>query len=475
MSKSKVNEYFSTRKRGRFNQNDILLNKQLKTQTVVDTPIDISGIAKSQLLKAVESELKSRTTRSTRSRANQKENGEQPVQPELEEPAQNEPEKKVTRASARKQKMAELKQKMNRLDDKLEKVKEIAPKPIEVKVKSVDAAPAPAPTKQKGGKKKVNKAELMAKIQNFNDNLLAVQEKIEKTKEPEPVIEAAPIAAAFDKFKNLASADFDIKCTLTLPSSYSRILDSFKGSDSIVKFLTNRQETCTFLKLKLGIQNITKHTFTLKQLSQIKEVYPGAYLYKQEKMFIDFKNDYHLTVKPNLDEIDEVNEDGIKVFSPNVLLNRLNKFKSNLFNIVKNFHQKFLESIGITNVEFKDIKRWHPKFDLESVQELSESELPKSPHESIKAKTGQDLLNIAKDVYSSRIQEAIKEHNKEAVNNDKKTVNLEIAEGPKLVNTITTVVESVKTPVVKSADDKKLGELKEKKEKNYSSLLEKNT
>ena len=197
--------------------------------------------------------------------------------------------------------MAELKQKMNRLDDKLEKVKEIAPKPIEVKVKPVEAAPAPAPTKQKGGKKKVNKAELMAKIQNFNDNLLAVQEKIEKAKEPEPVIEAAPIAAAFDKFKNLASADFDIKCTLTLPSSYSRILDSFKGSDSIVKFLTNRQETCTFLKLKLGIQNITKHTFTLKQLSQIKEVYPGAYLYKQEKMFIDFKNDYHLTVKPNLD------------------------------------------------------------------------------------------------------------------------------------------------------------------------------
>lgn len=64
MSKSKVNEYFSTRKRGRFNQNDVLLNKQLKTQSVID-PTDEIGIAKSKLVKAVESEIKGRQTRSS--------------------------------------------------------------------------------------------------------------------------------------------------------------------------------------------------------------------------------------------------------------------------------------------------------------------------------------------------------------------------------------------------------------------------
>lgn len=70
---------------------------------------------------------------------------------------------------------------------------------------------------------------------------------------------------------------------------------------------------------------------------------------------------------------------------------------------MKEFHLKFLESIGLTNIDSKEIKRWHPKFDLESLSHIEESELPKSPNEAVKCKTGQDLLNIAKDVYSARV------------------------------------------------------------------------
>ena len=66
--------------------------------------------------------------------------------------------------------------------------------------------------------------------------------------------------------------------------------------------------------------------------------------------------------------------------------------------------KEFLESIGITNVAFDSIKRWHQKFDLDKVKEIDESELPKPPiDDSIKCKTGQELLNIAKDIYSSRV------------------------------------------------------------------------
>jgi len=491
MSKGKVSDYFATRKRTRFNQDDILLNKKNKTQTVIDTPpVNVLNIEKSQLIKAVETELKSRSTRSRTKQAASE------VTPVPEENNQNEPEKKVTRASARKQKMDELKLKMNRLDDKLSKVKEVAPKPVEVEAKAPVPVEQKAPIKPKG-KKKVNMAELKAKIQNFNDNLQAVQDKVEASKklaeeQEKKSAEQAPelIAAAFNKFKDLASSDIDIKCTLTLPTSYARILDTFKGCDSILKFLKNRQETCTFLKLKLGVQNITKHTFTLKQLGQIKTAYPLAYYYKQEKMFIDFKNDFHLTIHPNLDEVEDFNKNGIKEFSSNLLLARLNRFKTNLFTIVKNLHQKFLESIGINNVEFKDIKRWHPKFDLEAVEPIVESELPKSPNESIKVKTGQDLLNIAKDVYSSRIQEAIKVHAKET--SDKKLDDLEIVGGPKVLNGKVSEKE-VETPkslptkelkpilnkenstptVAKTLDEQKLDNLKNKKEKNFSSLLEK--
>jgi hypothetical protein len=64
----------------------------------------------------------------------------------------------------------------------------------------------------------------------------------------------------------------------------------------------------------------------------------------------------------------------------------------------------FLESIGIKDVPFEKIRRWHQKFDLENLKEIEEAELPKPPiDESIKCKTGQELLNIAKDIYSSRV------------------------------------------------------------------------
>ena len=87
---------------------------------------------------------------------------------------------------------------------------------------------------------------------------------------------------------------------LTLPKTYGLLLDSFKGSDTILKMMFNRDEICTFLRLRMGIQNITKHNFTQQHLGQIKTVYPEAYVFKQEKLFIDFKNDYHLIIAPNL-------------------------------------------------------------------------------------------------------------------------------------------------------------------------------
>ena len=68
------------------------------------------------------------------------------------------------------------------------------------------------------------------------------------------------------------------------------------------------------------------------------------------------------------------------------------------------FVKKFLESIGLANVNVKEIKRWHPKFDLDKVDEITESDLPKPPNDQLKCKTGQDLLNIAKDIYSSKVK-----------------------------------------------------------------------
>ena len=329
MAQSKVTEFFSTRKRNRFLQDEVLLNKQQKSQTLIDSPISELIKPSEQLdqLTMLKNKIMASHERSLRSRAAKQKEQETPKEPE--KPVETV--KPKTRASAKNAPVKEAEAKENEI------------KKEEAAIVEPPAQPA------KTTKRKVNKAELKAKIEQFNKNLLAVQnenktiaqeeqKQEKKIEEPKPTVEDTKVPA-YLKFQDLASKEIDQTCTLTLPKHYSLLLDSFKGSDTIVKFLFNRNEVCTFLKLRMGIQNITKHTFTLKNLGQLKNVYPEAYVYKQEKLFIDFKNDFHLIIAPNLDEIELNVEKNTREFTPGVLLKRLNKFKTNLFNLVQKFHQ----------------------------------------------------------------------------------------------------------------------------------------
>lgn len=483
MSQARVTDFFASRKSKRFSQDEVLLNKQKKAHILFDASDSSSGtdssISPEEACNLLKKELAMRTTRSkTRSQTK-----EETTQKEEE----NEASPKKRTSARKKQHLEELKQRANRLDHKLSKLEKSPEQtvPEADPVEPVTLAPVEAnvePAKKPTRGKKINMAELKERMQKFNQKLDAVKENFsteetQKVKQVELEIKEAE-APAHLKFKDLASSDIDLSCTLTLPLSYAQLLDAFKGSDTIVKFLFNRQEICTFLKLKMGIQNITKHTFTLSNLAQIKTVYPLAYLFKQEKMFIDFKNDFHLTINPNLDELELNIEKGIKEFTPNALLTRLNTFKSSLFKIVKEFHQKFLESIGLTNVNAKDIKRWHPKFDLESIQSIEEAELPKSPNDAIKCKTGQDLLNIAKDIYSSRIKEAIKDHLSQSEQEKKEEPIKKVVEATIELEIVDDSTKSSKKlnenkDVQVNLDDQVMLKLKEKKAQNYTSLLEK--
>ena len=61
MAQSKVTEFFSTRKRNRFGGDDVLLNKQKKTTTLLDSPIDEIASIKQKIHLTISQE---RTTRS---------------------------------------------------------------------------------------------------------------------------------------------------------------------------------------------------------------------------------------------------------------------------------------------------------------------------------------------------------------------------------------------------------------------------
>ena len=69
--------------------------------------------------------------------------------------------------------------------------------------------------------------------------------------------------------------------------------------------------------------------------------------------------------------------------------------------------KKFLKSIGI-QIDNKEIKRWHIKFDLESIDDIPAAELPQPPNE-LKCKNADDIRQIAKDIYSCKVKSAIEQ------------------------------------------------------------------
>ena len=268
MAQSRVTEFFSARKRNRFQ--------------------DDATLAKTKILSAqpnIEEETNgaSPTKRCLRSSARQQQSTKEGIE-NKETPKQAGGRKK----SEKKEKLDQIKARIERFDAQHAKL---------INEEKTEAAPV----KPAAEKKKLNKEELKRRIEQFNRNLAQIQvEPIAEKEETPTSTNQTSQLPAFEKLKSLAEVE---TADLALPKSYSVLFDFFKSSDAISKFLFDRDEVCTFLKLKMGIQNITKRTFTQKQLGQIKAVYPQSYMFKYEKLFIDFKNDYHFIISPNLQGI----------------------------------------------------------------------------------------------------------------------------------------------------------------------------
>jgi len=91
------------------------------------------------------------------------------------------------------------------------------------------------------------------------------------------------------------------------------------------------------------------------------------------------------------------------------LLNRRHKFHHNLINLVRKHHSKFLESLTPpVRVDETKVQRWHPKFRLEDLPEVTSADLPKAP-EIEKFTTAKEVLDKAKGSMNDRIQAALKQ------------------------------------------------------------------
>uniref|UniRef100_A0A8B9CWD8 Chromatin licensing and DNA replication factor 1 n=1 Tax=Anser brachyrhynchus TaxID=132585 RepID=A0A8B9CWD8_9AVES len=212
---------------------------------------------------------------------------------------------------------------------------------------------------------------------------------------------------AYQRFHALAQ---DQPPGLTLPYKYKVLAEMFRSVDTIAGMLFNRAETITFAKVKQGVQDMMRKQFEERHVGQIKAVYPTSYRLRQEKNIPTFgsgvkKSDYQLTLEPVLGEDEKVC--GRPHLSASRLLERRKEFNRSLVNIVKQHHAAFLAALTPPMVVPEEkLTRWHPRFNVDEVPDISPAELPRPPQED-RITTAQELLSTARGTMIPKMEKAL--------------------------------------------------------------------
>ncbi|NXS45176.1 CDT1 factor, partial [Balaeniceps rex] len=222
-----------------------------------------------------------------------------------------------------------------------------------------------------------------------------------------PAAEAGEKPPAYQRFHTLAQ---DLPPGLTLPYKFKVLAEMFRSVDTIAGMLFNRAETITFAKVKQGVQDMMRKQFEERHVGQIKAVYPTSYRLRQEKNIPTFssgvkKSDYQLTLEPVLGDEEKV--DGRPHLSASRLLERRKEFNRNLVNIVKQHHKAFLAALSPPMVVPEEkLTRWHPRFNVDEVPDISPAELPRPPQED-KLTTAQEVLSTARGMLTPKMEKAL--------------------------------------------------------------------
>ncbi|NXA34950.1 CDT1 factor, partial [Eudromia elegans] len=214
-------------------------------------------------------------------------------------------------------------------------------------------------------------------------------------------------APAYQRFHTLAQ---DVPPGLTLPYKFKVLAEMFRSMDAIVGMLFNRAETVTFAKVKQGVQDVTRKQFEERHVGQIKAVYPESYRLRQENNIPTFcsglkKSDYQLTLEPVLGEGDKV--DGRPHLSASRLLERRREFHRGLVDLVKQHHKAFLASLSPSLAVPEDkLTRWHPRFNVDEVPDVTPAELPQPPRAD-RVATAQEVLNAARGTMTPKMEKAL--------------------------------------------------------------------
>ncbi|NXU81259.1 CDT1 factor, partial [Oreotrochilus melanogaster] len=223
---------------------------------------------------------------------------------------------------------------------------------------------------------------------------------------------AAPVAEAgskkppaYQRFHTLAQ---DLPPGLSLPYKFKVLAEMFRSMDTISGMLFNRAETITFAKVKRGVQDMMHRQFEERHVGQIKAVYPTSYRLRREKNVPTFggkKSEYQLTLEPVVGEEEKVG--GRPHLSASRLLERRREFHRNLVNIVKQHHKAFLAALNPPMVVPEEkLTRWHPRFNVDEVPDITPAELPQPPQEE-RLTTAQEVLSTARGMLPPKMEKAL--------------------------------------------------------------------
>ncbi|XP_021263922.1 DNA replication factor Cdt1 isoform X2 [Numida meleagris] len=259
-------------------------------------------------------------------------------------------------------------------------------------------------------------AELRSRLQSLRGLELRLRAKaagtgtgpdgVTGTESPAPAENGARLPA-YQRFHALAQ---DTAPGLTLPYKYKVLAEMFRSVDTIAGMLFNRAETITFAKVKQGVQDMMRKQFEERHVGQIKAVYPTSYRFRQEKNIPTYssgvkKSEYQLTLEPVLGEDEQLC--GRPHLSASRLLERRKEFHRSLVNIVKQHHAAFLATLSPPmEVPEDKLTRWHPRFNVDEVPDISPAELPRPPQEN-RISTAQEVLSAARGTMSAKMEKAL--------------------------------------------------------------------
>ncbi|KAF9975475.1 hypothetical protein BGZ73_000876 [Actinomortierella ambigua] len=172
--------------------------------------------------------------------------------------------------------------------------------------------------------------------------------------------------------------------SLLLPKSLETLFKIFRGLDHIVRFHQHQGQQCFYHKVQKQVERVASQNFEIRHLAQIKTLYPEAFEFSVAPCLHEGKRIRSYLIELKAETVAVEKDTDCKERGEAVATNtrfiplenqRRDVFRERLVQHVYKHHKAFLQSTVPPRTDPFPLS-WHQKFDLESVPEVNQAQLP---------------------------------------------------------------------------------------------------